>query len=133
MKSLFAVMEPHVNFTLIGGTNFESQLFKSVCELLDIDKSNTTARRPQSDGMVERFNRTLATMLTMYCEEKQNTWDEHLPYVMLAYRSSIHDSTGFTPNMMMLGREVELPIQVAIGRPSEEKTNKPEDYVQDIS
>ena len=96
-------------------TNFESKVFQNVCKLLNIHKTPTTSRNPQSDGMVERFNRTLATMLTMYCESKQNIWDEHLPYVMLAYRSSVHDSTGFSPNMMMLGREVVLPLQATWG------------------
>ena len=97
-----------------------SKVFQNVCKLLHIHKIWTTSRKPQSGGMVERYNRTLATMLTMYCESKQNTWDEHLPYVMLAYRSSVHDSTVFSPNMMMLGREVELPLQAVVGSPKEE-------------
>ena len=110
-------------------TNFESKVFQNVCKLLNIHKTRTTSRNPQSDGMVERFNRTLATMLTMYCESKQNTWDQHLPYVMLAYRSSVHDSTGFSPNMMMLGREVELPLQAVVGSPQGEPWETTEDYV----
>ena len=114
------------------GSNFESSLFQHVCKLLNIDKTRTTPRHPQSDGMVERFNRTLATMLTMYCESKQNTWDEHLPYVMLAYRSSVHDSTGFSPNMMMLGREVELPLQVVVGMPHQDQEQTPVEYVNDL-
>ena len=112
------------------GSNFESHLFQEVCRLLNIDKTRTTSRRPQSDGMVERFNRTLATMLTMYAEKDQRSWDEHLPYVMLAYRSSVHDSTGFSPNRMMLGREVELPLQTVVGMPEpEEQYTDPGNYV----
>ena len=114
------------------GSNFESSLFQHVCKLLNIDKSRTTPRHPQNDGMVERFNRTLDTMLTMYCESKQNTWDEHLPYVMLAYWSSVHDSTGFSPNMMMLGREVELPLQVVVGMPHEDQEQTPVEYVNNL-
>ena len=98
------------------GSNFESQLFHQICKLLDIDKMRTTSRRQQSDGMVEHFNRTLESMLTMYVEKKPNRWDEYLPYVMLAYTSTIHDSTGFSPSMMMLGRELELQLQVVIPR-----------------
>ena len=114
------------------GSNFESSLFQHVCKLLNIDKTRTTPRHPQNAGMVERFNRTLAIMLTMYCESKQNTWDENLPYVMLAYRSSVHDSTGFSPNMMMLGREVELPLQVVVGIPHEDQEQTPLEYVNDL-
>ena len=71
-------------------------------------------------------------MLTMYCEKKQDSWDEHLSYVMLAYRSSVHDSTGFSPNMMMLGRDVELPLQVVVSRPKDEEYTDPADYVSDL-
>ncbi|XP_022093234.1 uncharacterized protein LOC110980655 [Acanthaster planci] len=60
---------------------------------------------PQSDSMVERFNRTVKTMLSMFVDENQDDWDEHLPYVLMAYCSSQHDSTRLTPNMLMLGRE----------------------------
>ena len=69
-----------------------------------------TSFRPQSNGCVERFNRTLSAMLTMYCEKKQDTWDEFLQQVMMAYRSSVHKSTSRTPNAMVFGREVTLPL-----------------------
>ena len=79
------------------GSNFESNLFQQVCKLLDIDKTRTTSRRPQSDGMVERFNRILECMLTVYVEKHQRRWDEFLPYVMLAYLSSVHGKSSGQP------------------------------------
>ena len=45
------------------GRNFESNLFKEVCKLLGVRKTRTTPYNPKSDGMVERFNRTLLGML----------------------------------------------------------------------
>ena len=48
----------------------------------------TTPFHPQSDGMVEWFNRTVKAMLSKFVNESQDDWDEHLPYVMMAYRSS---------------------------------------------
>ena len=44
------------------GTNFESNLFKALCKYLDIDKTRTTVMRPQSDGMAERYMRTIEDM-----------------------------------------------------------------------
>ena len=76
-----------------------------------------TSFHPQSNGCVERFNRTLTNMLTMYCAKDQHNWDENLPQVLLAYRSSVHATTGFTPNFLMFGREIILPLQAVIGRP----------------
>ena len=80
--------------------------------------------------MVERFNLTLESMLTMYAKKRQNRWDEHLPYIMLAYRASVHGSTGYNPNMMMLGGEVELSLQSVVTRPIENEVENVEGYVQ---
>ena len=72
-------------------------------------------------------------MLSMFVAENQDDWDEHLPYVMMAYRSSQYDVTKFTPNMLMLGREVALPLDVVVGSPEErsETTGAP-DYVDGL-
>ena len=76
------------------GRNFESMLIKEVCELLYIKKTRTTPYHPQSDGMVERHNRTLATQLSMFVNENHSDWDEHIPMVLMAYRTAVHESTG---------------------------------------
>lgn len=56
------------------GRQFESHLFQEMCQLLNIHKTRTTAYHPQSDGMVERFNRTLTQMLSAYVCEHHNDW-----------------------------------------------------------
>jgi len=53
------------------GRNFESVLYKDVCRLLSIEKTRTTTLHPQSDGMVERLNRTLEAMLSKCVQENQ--------------------------------------------------------------
>ena len=45
------------------GRNFESELFKEVCKILEIHKTRTTTYHPSSNEMIERFNRTLASMI----------------------------------------------------------------------
>ncbi|KAL5005383.1 hypothetical protein ScPMuIL_018839, partial [Solemya velum] len=94
------------------GGNFESKLFKELCSLLGINKTRTTAYRPESDGMIERFNRTMKNILSKYVQADQSDWDLHLPTVTMAYRSSIHETTGVTPNFMMLGREINTPLNI---------------------
>ena len=47
------------------GRNFEAQVFGEVCRRLEVHKTRTTPLHPQSDGLVERFNRTLATQLAI--------------------------------------------------------------------
>ena len=70
------------------GVQFESHLFQEVYRLLQIQKTRTTPYHPQSDGMVERNNRTILTMLTAFVNEHQSDWDEHIPYISMAYRAA---------------------------------------------
>ena len=107
------------------GTQFESVLFKEICKILGMDKTRTTPYHPQSDGLVERLNHTLKCMLKKYVRKHPRDWDVHLPLLMLAFRSSIHESTGETPSLLMLGREVELPIDLLYGR--QDTPNTPND------
>ena len=79
-------------------------------------KTRTTPLRPQSDGMVERFNRTLEATLSKFVSQNQKDWDQQLPLLMMAYRYSVHEFTGFTPNEMMLGCAVLLPLDLVIGQ-----------------
>ena len=99
------------------GANFESNLFKEVCKLLDIDKTRTTVMRPQSDGMAERHMRTLTNMLSSFVSENQKDWDQYIPLLMMAYRSSVHQTTGVSPCKMIFGREINLPVDLVFGQP----------------
>ena len=99
------------------GTNFQSHLFQEMCELLGVDKTRTTAFHPASDGLVERFNRTMECMLSMYVAEDQRDWDLRLSCLLMAYRGTPQESTQCSPNVLMLGRETELPIDLMYGTP----------------
>lgn len=101
------------------GRNFESNIFQELCRLLGIHKTRTTALHPQSDGMVERFNRTIEEYLSKVVERHQKDWDRHIPLLLLAYRASIHETTGQTPAKVVLGRDLRLPRDLVFGTPRE--------------
>jgi len=102
------------------GTEFESELFNQLLRWLEIDKLRTTAYKPSTNGVVERFHRTLNAVLGKVTSENQRDWDERLPYAMAAYRASVHTSTGFTPNRLFLGRENRMPVDLVMGLPPKE-------------
>ena len=101
------------------GPEFQAELMKEVCKLLDITQTKTTPYHPQSDGQVERFNRTLLNLLAKLCENEPEEWEDHLPFVMFAYRSTVHDSTGCTPNSLMFGRQTNMPVDLLFTPPDE--------------
>ncbi|XP_063436328.1 protein NYNRIN-like [Mytilus trossulus] len=113
------------------GREFCSELMAEVCKLLEIDKTRTTPYRPQSDGLVERQNRSLKKMLSNFVNENRNDWDDNLPFLLMAYRNSNHDSTGLSPHKMMMGREMTYPIDILAGSPpNTPKSSCPIEYVQ---
>ena len=111
------------------GRNFESLLFKNLLSLLEIDKSRTTAFNPQSNAVIERMNRTLQNMLAKCINAEQNNWSQHLPYVMMAYRSSVHESTGYTPKFLVHGRETSLPLYLMFPSPKSDCPTNVHEFV----
>ena len=90
-----------------------------VCRLLGIQKTRTTPYNPKSDGLVERFNRTLLDIMAKLLtpQKSHRNWDQVLPFALMAYRSAVQESTGETPNMLMLGREVNTPTEMLVDKP----------------
>jgi hypothetical protein len=99
------------------GREFISELFVECCNIFQVNKTRTTPWRPQSDGMVERLNRTVGQMLRQYVSENQQDWDRWLPLCGLAYNGSVHSSTGYTPFFLMFGRELRLPVELVLPPP----------------
>ena len=87
-----------------------------LCLLGGSHKTKTTPYHLESDGLVERFNRTLLMMLAMFAGEHKDDWDDLLPPVMMVYRSSVHESTGFSPYRLMFGEECTLPMDIGLPR-----------------
>ena len=55
-------------------------------------------------------------MLAMFAGEHKNDWDDLLPPVIMAYQSSVHESTGFSPYRLMFGEECMLPMDIGMPR-----------------
>ena len=65
-----------------------SQVFAEMCELMGIKKTRITALHPQSDGLVERINRTLESQLAKFVDQHHRDWDDNVPFLTMALRSA---------------------------------------------
>ena len=88
------------------GRKFENKLMQELCLLCGAHKARSTLYHPESDCLVERFNRTLLMMLAIFAGENRDDWDNLLPAVMMAYCSSVQESTGYSPYRLMFGKHV---------------------------
>ena len=100
--------------------------------MFGIEKRRNTAYHPQTDGLCERFNGILKSLLRMRVNKEKNDWDDQLPHALLVYRVSTQSSTGVTPFELLYGREVRLPFG-----PDQEKlvsspTHGPAKYVEEL-
>ena len=92
--------------TLISdnGKQFASKFFQNVCSLLGVTNIFTSTYHPQTNGQVERYNRTILAMLRNYVGEQQDDWDQYVSALTYAYNCHVHTSTGTTPFDLVLSR-----------------------------
>lgn len=116
------------------GKNFQSNLLNELWELLDVHKLRTTPYHPECDGLSERFNRTLKTMITAFVtDDQQDTWDQYLPMLAFAYNTAVHSSTNTTPFEMIYGRQPKIPIDIFCEEKKVDLQLTPDAYASHIS
>ena len=96
---------------------FLSDVLQDTDAILGIKQLPTSGGHPQIDGLVERFNRTLKSMLMKLVEKNGKNWDKLLGPTLLAYRTSPHSSSGETPFFLMYGCDCRMPTGLDIYSP----------------
>ena len=91
------------------GPCFKANKFEEKCYQLGIHLSHVTPYYHQANGLIERWNRTLASMIRPLAEEHREDWDRLIGYCLFAYRTTVHPSTGNIPFFLLHGRDPALP------------------------
>ena len=102
------------------GSVFVSELARSVYAALRITRHRTTAWHPQSNGVIERFHKTLKTMLKIWIREVGKQWDQLLPYALFAYNTAYHTGVEETPYFLCHGHNPRQPIDTELMAVGEE-------------
>ena len=81
---------------------------------------------------MERFNHTLENILAKVVSDNQHDWDQHLPQALFAYRTAIHEATGYTPFHITFGRSPTLPVDIMIGTTKNQKDIQMPEFVRHL-
>ena len=114
-----------------NGTSFVGELTKELMRRSQVAQAHSMTYHPQTNGLVERQNRTLVSMLRVYCSSYMTDWGRYLPQVMGAYNSAQHSTTGVSPHMMLTGHEKSSPLTFFYPEYEGKKTS-PQVYVRDV-
>lgn len=98
------------------GINLAGEQARDFFRLYGIIRHVTTPYHPQANGQTERFNRTIATSLTMYVNKHQRDWPDFLQVLTFAYNISDHSVTRVAPFELVFGRRPRLPIDNVLDR-----------------
>jgi hypothetical protein len=96
------------------GLSFMNQVVDQLCTKFQVKHRLTSPYRPQTNGMIERFNRTLGECIAKLINDNDKEWDEYISSVLFAYRTMKHKSTGYSPFYLMYGRQAKLPVELKV-------------------
>ena len=93
---------PPAYFLSYRGGQFTGKFFQNVFSILGIRNAYTSAYHPQTNGQVERFNRTILSALRSLFTEEGKDWDTFSPGVTFGYNCTVHRAIGVTPYNLVL-------------------------------
>jgi Integrase zinc binding domain len=96
------------------GSVFRGSLVSEIVKGMGVRSLYTTSYKPSTNGLDEKFNHTLATMLSFYVNSRHDNWCEYVSLCTFSYNVSIQATTKYTPFYLVYGREPTLPIDAGM-------------------
>ncbi|CAG7721859.1 unnamed protein product, partial [Allacma fusca] len=115
--------------TADNGSCFIANEFQEFCAKNKIILKYISPYHAQAN-MTERYNQTLEAKIRMFLDGNHTKWDEHLQDFALAFRSTINDTTGFSPAKLFFGRELRLPLDNALQITGEKSFKSFNEYIK---
>ena len=110
LQKLFARHGTSTRMRSDNAPNLTAEVSNEFLKAAHVTKVTSTAGHPRTHSLVERQNRTLLTLLRVFCSRRMRDWDQHLDEVMGAYNSTRQATTGFSPYMLTRGVEKAIPL-----------------------
>lgn len=96
------------------GTEYVNAIVSCLSKEMNIQRIKTSPYHPQSNGKCERFHRVMNDILAKTIEEDQSNWDTCIPAALMAYRTSVNETTQQTPFFLVHGRDPVLPLDTLL-------------------
>ncbi|GJU98193.1 reverse transcriptase domain-containing protein [Tanacetum coccineum] len=97
-----------------NGKQFRDNPFKDWCEKLCIQQHFASVKHPQTNGLVERANRSLGEGIKARLGKENKNWLEEISHVLWAHRTMIKSSNGDTPFSLTYGTEAVIPAEIGM-------------------
>jgi len=108
------------------GKHFDNDLISAICTQLQVHHRYSTTYHPQTNGLVERFNRTLCEVLAKCTIQLSGDWDQYIAPALFAYRTTRHSTTRYEPFYLLYGRDAVIPNEVKDLTPENSLINEQE-------
>ena len=115
-----------------NATNFTAEIAQELMKASQVTKITSTPAHRRGNGLVERQNRTLLTLLRVYTSRRMLDWDEHIDGVLGAYNSTRHATTGFSPYMLQHGAEKSIPLSFIYPEFAAREFESKEEFVEHL-
>lgn len=116
------------------GKAFLSKVLDEVLQACNTVHKTTSTYHPQTNGLTERFHRTLSDMISMYLHPDHKNWDNILPFVTFAYNTAVQRSTGYSPFFLVYGRSASSVFDTAFFfAPAPSSTSLPEEFAARVT
>ena len=115
-----------------NATNFTAEIAQELMKASQVTKVTSTPSHPRGNGLVERQNRTLLTLLRVYTSRRMLDWDEHIDGDLGAYNSTRHATTGFSPYMLQHDAEKSIPLSFIYPEFAAREFESKEEFVEHL-
>ncbi|GJT15438.1 reverse transcriptase domain-containing protein [Tanacetum coccineum] len=99
---------------LDNGKQFRDNSFKDWCDKLCIHQHFASVKHPQTNGLVERANRSLGEGIKARFGARNKKWMKELSHVLWAHRTMITSSNGDTLFPLTYGTEAVIPAEIGM-------------------
>ena len=93
---------------------FISAFWQALWRKLNTKLNMSTARRPQTDGLTERVNETMQSLLRCFCAEAGYDWAAHLDMVEFTYNSTVSEASQHSPFETTFGFNPSAPVDLML-------------------